>query len=93
LRFKVQSASELRSVVVTNNGRPIPTERGITASSKGDTVETTVSLVPGENIPMVMAENQFAYSKPATVTVRCKGEEKYKQPRVFVLAIWCVRLS
>ena len=87
LRFKVAQAGELKSVVVMNNGRPIPTFRPITAPSKGDTVETTVPLVPGENILMVMAENQFAYSKPATVIVRRKGEEKYTLPRVFVLAI------
>jgi hypothetical protein len=87
VRFQVQSASDLVSVLVTHNGRPVSTKIDLTAAQRGDPVEATVPLAPGDNLLAVTAENQFAYSKPATVTVRYRGAAAPPLPRALVLAI------
>ena len=67
----VKSELPLRKVTVTVNGRPTRGVGGMATSSRLEQVDLTVTLVKGENVIQVSAENEAGLSMPATARVQC----------------------
>jgi hypothetical protein len=92
VRYKVWSGSEpAKQIRVTIDGRPALVEAPVPKDA--DTVAAVDVPVPSYNCSIsVLAENDFAASKPAVLQVsRAGGEERPKtetaKPRLFVLSV------
>ncbi len=86
---------EIKQVRILIDGRPVETQRALKTVSQGDkNAQTqTLTIPPRDVVLQVLAENQFGWSEPATVSLKWKGTSAppsgpdVLKPTLYVLAI------
>ncbi len=86
---------EIKQVRILIDGRPVETQRALKTVSQGDkNAQTqTLTIPPRDVVLQVLAENQFGWSEPATVSLKWKGASAppsgpdVLKPTLYVLAI------
>jgi len=88
-RVRATVASELpvRKVTVLVNGRRTRGLAGITTGLKAVPVAVTVTLIEGENVITISAENAAGISQPASVRVVSRPPADLMKPRLYLLSI------
>ncbi len=86
---------EIKQVRILIDGRPVETQRALKTVSQGDknAHTQTITIPPRDVVLQVLAENQFGWSEPATVSLKWKGASAppsgpdVLKPTLYVLAI------
>jgi WD40 repeat protein len=94
VKFEIRShsAEPVTKVKVLVDGRPIEKDLGTKSAQKEQDIRTLNVTIPEKDIEVsIIAENKYAVSEPATVSLKWSGkvkEDEFKiKPKLYVLAI------
>ena len=89
--IRTPSGEPVTSVKALVDGRPVPGQRGVQITPKGETLEMEVTIPERDCEISIIAENKYSASEPATVRLKWKGEIKGAEfvikPKLYVLSI------
>ena len=90
---QVTPIEKLTNLTISVNGRPMWKVRGeiaVKSAMKGDLIDRTVPLVPGENIISVIAKNENGVSQPASLSItygEAQARKATMKPDLYLLSI------
>jgi hypothetical protein len=93
VRFTVRTPSgePITAIKGMVDGRPVETQRGVTIKPTGEDTREMRVVIPEKDVEIaIIAENRYAASVPATISLRWTGtkqEEFVIKPKLYVLAV------
>ena len=90
--IRTHSAEPVTGVRLLINGRPIGRDLAIKEAQKGQDIQTAKVPIPEKDAEVsIIAENRYAASEPATVSLKWAGKVKEEEflikPKLYILAI------
>jgi hypothetical protein len=83
------SGEPVTGLRVLIDGRPTPTQRGVSLIPKGEDIRQIKVTIPEKDSEIsLFAENRYSVSEPSTIRLKWKGEREFTiMPRLYVLSV------